>query len=309
MTGTKTSFEDFLSVVETGQNKTASLNSSTDGNILAKLAEELNGGGSAPTQEGEVKPADASQAAAPATVVGTTDAVASPQLTMAGGDVAAAAAGESPAPTKPARPITISANDGAEKTVETYGKSPAAVAAAAAGAGGSEKTAEQIQAESIGSMIADSFLDSLVKQAEQGQYQEAVVLLKEAGLLDNYENIDGLDGLDKVASQEEDFSALTKIANREEITHEDMIKAAHEYQVICAMDEEEELLEKEAALEEELEDEELLEKEAALVDAEARIVAREDAFELQKEASLVDSLMQDQAVVSAVAVLKDRGVL
>ena len=313
----KTSFDDFLSVVESGQTKTASLTSSTDGNILAKLAEQLSGKESAPTAEGQVTPAASTIEAASPAVVGATQAVETPQVALAGGNLEEAAAGEVPAATKPNQGIVVSANDGKTTTPTDLGKTPAAVAAAASEANGMGKTAEQEQADAIGSMIANSFLDTLVKEAQDGEYQEAFGILKEAGLLDDY----AVEGMNKTASQEEvGFYALEKIAASEDLTQDDIIAAAGELMKLAELEDEEEL-EKEAAYADEFE------KIAGEVEADARLEAQQYALELQKEAldeeaaelaemgdsmekeAAMGALMNDQEVVSAVAVLKDRGLI
>ena len=269
----KTSFDDFLSIVESGQTKTASLTSSADGNILAKIAAELEGksgevapgavasnatavqGGMPPAAEGQVVPAASTIAAANPAVVGQTEGVQGTQLALAGANPAEAVKGEMPAPAKPNQGVVISANDGVVTTSNQLGKTPQAVAAGAANTSGDGagaiKTAEQQYADQMGAMIADSFLDSLQKQAHLGEYQEAAVFLKEAGLLDGYE----VEGMDKTAGQDYDpfeFETLEKIAANEELTYDDMVKAAEEYSILLATEEQEEM-DKQAELEDTME--------------------------------------------------------
>ena len=302
----KASFDDFISIAESGQTKTASLMNSADNGILAKLAEEL---------EGTIIPAASSIAGGNPAVLQQIEDAADIGLAMIGGNAEEAAAGEIPAQAIPNQGVVISAGDGEVTDANNFGRTPDAVASAAGDDSSTPAPAqtetEKVAAE-LGASIADSFYQSLVKQAEMEQYSEAVTMLKEAGLLDGYD----FDGMDKTAGQEgeDEFYALDKLANLEDMTYNDMIKAASELNALVELD----YLEKEAedygrqlahdyAAEIEQEDAEILEKEAALLQA-GYDQAIED-YNLSKEASDVEALMGNEDVVNAVAVLKANGVI
>jgi len=229
----KSSFEDYLNDVSSGQSKLASLGSTAGGGILAKLAAELDGAG-APVAEGQVTPANAPiTGAAPATVAAT-EGVAAPQLALAGADPQEAVQGEAAAPTKPNQGVVISAGDGTQTDANNLNKTPKAVAVAAgpgdstAAPASAPATEEEKTAAYLGEVIADSFLDSLIKQAEEGEYAQSLGILKEAGLLDGYDIVD--DAMDKTAGQYDydEELGLEKIANSEVLSHQDIINAASE---------------------------------------------------------------------------------
>lgn len=283
------SFENYMNIME-GQEKVASQTFSDNG-LLAKLAEELDStpSAAAPTTEGAVAPADSAIVAANPTIVGQTEAVQAPQLALAGGDAEEAAAGEVPAETKPNQGVVISAGDGESTDANKLGKTPAAIAAAVTPAATAPAAPETDKtAELLGEAIATSFLGSIVKEAEEAQYQEALVMLKEAGLLADYE-IAG-DEMAKEASQEDETLGLEKIANKEELTREDMIKAAGELVELAEIKAEEEAMAKEA--------EDYGRQAAHDYVASAKVE--------QTEQEKVAELRQDPEVMAAMAVLKSR---
>ena len=310
--GRKTSFDDHLSIIENGSTtKVASLNQR--GSILSKIAEELQAveegapaeapaeeaapmaapmAAPAPTAEGEVTPAASSVAGANPAVVGATDAVAAPQLALSGANPVEAMQGEIPAPTKPNEGVVISAADGDVTDANQLHKTEAAVIAALGGEEAAMKTAAQ--AEIIGTMIAESFVENIEKVAEDEEYTDALVLLKEAGLLDAYDILDDVDEYEKTASLETD--GLEKIANNEALSHDDIISAG--YQVAA-------ILEKEAA-DEEFEENIKLAYEAGIQDAVDYLIATQEDVE---EDEAVKQAMQDDEVMAAVQILQAKGLL
>lgn len=244
----KTRFDDHLSTIEAAHSKTASANQKTGaGNdLLTKLAEELGLGndkneaaaaaaagapeagaaggastetGAAPKAEGEVIPAASGVTGAAPAVAEATDAVAMPQVAMAGGVPAVAEVGSAPNPETVVMPI-ISAADGKAETATELHRTPEAVAAAA------EPTSkdESAEAEKIGKLIATSFQNTLEKSAQDQEFAEAIGILKEAGLLESYKIKD--EELTKTAEAHEGF--LEKIANNQPLTKDDIIGAAYE---------------------------------------------------------------------------------
>lgn len=320
----KTSFEDHLSVVEGEHSKTASARTSKGKeSLLDQLARELNFGHEktaeeasgtgvtaqgAPTAEGEKSPADASVAGAAPAVVTATDAVAVPQVVIAGGNPEEVAIGETPKETKPNEGVAISAGDGVVTDANNMHRTPEAVAAAAVGGGGEEGAASVVdeaktaEARQIGQIIARSFQNELEKIANDRQYSEALEILKEAGLLENYNIKD--QGISKTASYED--GCLEKIAENKNLSRQDIINAAIE------------LVE--------------FQKEAANVEEQARQHARDLVKQAQEEAEeekeegeeeekdeeeekeeegekKVASLLQDKSVVNAIKVLKAKNLL
>lgn len=315
------SLEDHLNIIVSGHSKTAGVKGDKAGaSLLDKLASELGlpeaektaaagiTAPAAPTAEGEVSPAESSVAGAAAPVVAATEAVTVPQMTIAGGNPAEAAAGEIPATTKPNEGLAISAGDGKVTDANNINKTPEAVAAAAMGGGGDEGSAAAIapekasavpenvktaaEAQQIGEMIAKSFQETLQKEAEAREYSEALGILKEAGLLEGYDIKD--EGMDKTASVIE--GSLEKLANKEGLSRAGVISAAVEYVE--------------------------LEKQAADADAQGR----EDAHalvglvqEIQKTAApeapvedgqeKIAALLKDPQVVESVKVLREKGVI
>ena len=200
--------EDFMNIVENSHQKTASAkNTRINGDLLSKLAQELEGegmesqvvaqdaaaaaagaGAAGAEAQGNVKPAASSVAGANPAVVGSTEVVAMPQVVAAGGNAAESAAGEMAAPVKPNEGLAISAADGKIVDVNTFGKVPAAAAAAAVNESemGPEKTAELNRAKEIGSTMADAYISRMEKHAADAQYGEALEYLESRGMLDNY---------------------------------------------------------------------------------------------------------------------------
>ena len=296
----QSSFEDHMGIISSAHNKTASAGSKSSSNLLEKIAQQLNlqGGHTklaegevtapgAPTAEGEVTPAASSVAGAAPAVVAATEAVAMPQAIIAGANPEESAAGEVPAATKPNEGLAISAGDGMITDANNFGRTPESVAMADQFGGAesgspmdAEKTAE---AKNIGIVIARSFQTELDKAASDRQYTEALEILKEAGLMDDYQIKD--QGLVKTASFEE--GGLDKIANNQAVSRNDIISAAIEYTE--------------------------LEKEAEYTEEIARQDAREYAASLNEENEAdqekIASAINDPQIVSAVQVLKNAGII
>ena len=334
------SFEDHLNIVESGQDKTASLG--RRGSILDRLAGELGfekeaEGGitapGAPTAEGEVSPAASSVAGANAAVVAATEAVATPQTTIAGGNPAEAAAGEIPAQTKPNEGLAISAGDGMITDANQLNRTPESVAAAAQYGGGDEGSASNpnpltassvpdqslgaektAEARKIGQMIAHSFQSHLEKQASDQEYTESLSILNDAGMLEGYNIKDP--GMSKQASFLPE-NCLEKLANMQPLSREEIVGAAVELiELEKDASEAAELGREDAheAVEEYVE----MQKEAA--DEQGRIDARNLAAHLVEQGEMeesikvaedaqVSALMQDPAVVNAVNTLKAKNLL
>ncbi len=315
------SFEDHMSVVDE-VHKVASSKDSSGGSLLTQIAEELNLNGqektaegaitapAAPAAEGEVSPAASSVAGAAPTVTAATDGVAVPQTAIAGGNEAEAQAGEVPAPTKPNEGLAISAGDNKVTDANNLHKTPEAVTAAAEGGGGDEGSAatpspekdgavpdqsigaeKTAEAEKIGQLIAESFQKTLEKQAADNEYAECVEILKEAGLLDGYEIKQ--EPMTKEASYEE--GGLKKLANKQPISRQELIGAAVEFVE----------LQKEAAVA----DEKGREDAHSLVKLVGEMQKNAGEEELTTDQEKVASALEDKEVVSAVKVLKAKGIL
>lgn len=340
-----------MNIVEAGQNKTASgeVKGDAKGNesLLDKLARELGvgeektaqagasaapegGAGAsvtapaAPAAEGAVEPAASSVAGAAAPVVAATEAVATPQTTIAGGNPAEAAAGETPAPTKPSEGVAISAGDGKVTDANLLHKTPAAVAAAASDTGGAAKTAEEktaeektmVEADKIGAKIAESFQNHLEKVAEDQEYTEALGILKEGGLLDTYNIKD--EGLTKEAS-EDTTDYLAKIADNQPLSRQDIIGAAYQTLEMEKQAEEAEEAGREDARnlvkfldaydqEKTAQDAQSTETKEASAEAKPTEAKPAEAKPTEGEEKLA-ALLKDENVVAAVKVLKEKNLL
>ena len=173
------SFEDFIKIASNDTVATANVDEST----LSKLAAMID--------EQAAVPAAASVVAATPEVVGATEAVLAPQVMIAGGNLEEAAAGEMPGAIKPNEGVVISASDGVATIANQFGKDPASVMAAAtpaeAPAAPIEKTASIIEAEEMGAAMAHSYVGELQKVAADAELVEATEILKEAGLLEDYD--------------------------------------------------------------------------------------------------------------------------
>lgn len=184
--------DDFISIVESSNTKTASSRTEKfNSSLITKLAEELTKGaeGGALPQANAV-PADSSVTTAAPAVVGTTDAVAQAQLVLAGANPAEPAKGEMPAPTKPNEGVIITDAAGKVTDANAIGKQPASVVAAAEPTskdGSVEKTAELQRAEEIGATMARSYVKELEKIAQERQYGEALEYLQSRGVLEGYD--------------------------------------------------------------------------------------------------------------------------
>jgi hypothetical protein len=226
----KRSMEDFMGIVEGGQNKTASARK-VGSSLLEKLANELamEGGEAAATTTASVQAVAAGKTgveAAPG-VVAATDAVTAAQLAAVGMDPAQQIAGEVPAQAV-AAPVVVSAMDGTAVGAAD-GKTQEASAAAAAGFSTTPseiKTASD--ADALGRQMARSFHSELSKIAQDNEYQDGLMFLKQAGMLDGYKLADA-DRLEKIASAEGSFETLEKIASMSgAITKADIITGAQE---------------------------------------------------------------------------------
>ena len=309
-------FEDHLSVVESAHSKTAGNREDNGDSLLGKIAQELglNKEAQAPVAEGEVSPAEASVAGAAEPVVSATEAVTMPQTTIAGGNPAESAAGEVPAATKTNEGVAISAGDGKVTDANNLHKTPEAVAAAAQDGGGDEgsaaepspekasqmpdqaldgtKTAEAVK---IGQLIARSFQESLEKQAADAEYAEAFGILKEAGFLEGYEVKE--QPMTKEASYEE--GALEKLANGNPLSKKEVVNAAVEFIGI----------QKEAEYAEEKGREDARELVSAVAEIQKNASDEEEEEEEENEQAKIAAAINDEEVVSAVKILKNKGIL
>jgi hypothetical protein len=328
----KATFEDHMTMVSQGHQKTAAANGGkVSGNLLDKLAAELNleaakdsaaakgeaateaAQKDAPKSEGQKTPADSSVSGANEAVVAATDAVALPQVTAQGGNVAQVIAGEIPAASKPAE-VEISDAAGTNIDQNSFGKTPEAVAAAARGAGGAGETgalssaAASVdtakEAEFIGAKIAESFQKTLAKTASDSEFSECLAFVKEAGLLEGYQ-IKVPAGIEKTAEVKTGF--LDKIASRQPLSREDIIGAAYEYQAFekAAADADAEGREEAHALVELLtkvaeESEEKKDDEEEKTETEKKKEEEEEEGEEEK----VSSLLKNPKVVEAIRTLK-----
>jgi len=179
--------DDFINIVESSNTKTASAKTEKfNSSLITKLAEEL--AGSALPQANAV-PANSSVAGAAPAVVSTTEAVAIPQVVLAGGNPEESMAGEFPAPTKPNEGVIITDAAGRVTDANAISKDPAAVVAAAEPTnkeGSVEKTAELKRAEEIGATMARSYVAELEKIAQERNYSEALEYLQSRGVLEGY---------------------------------------------------------------------------------------------------------------------------
>jgi hypothetical protein len=219
------SFDDHLNLIS-GQQKTASQKPVVATNeFLQKLAEELGAPAPAPVASvatgGEVVNAAAPVVNAAPSVEAAVAAVADPQVAMAGGVPAIAEAGMAASPVKPSEAEVVTSGDGTAKSINEFGKTPDAAAAAA-----DESVVSNYDAEKTGALIAKSFVENLEKIAKKQEYTQALGILKEAGLLDKY-NIHDDGGLEKTASAPVDY--LEKIAKMQKLNHDDIIGAANQY--------------------------------------------------------------------------------
>jgi len=334
MESRKSRFEDHLNTIEAGYSKTAASRQKSDSgnNLLAKLAQELGlgddkneaakatasgapvaGAGSgetvtdpkAPAAEGEVIPAASGVTGASDAVSDATDAVAMPQVSLAGGVPAVMEAGSAPNPEVVVMPV-ISAADGVAQTATDLHRTAEAVVAAAEGGDAQEAT-------KIGKLIAKAFQDELQKSAKDQEYTEALEILKEAGLLEGYSIKNP--GLEKTASSE---GYLEKIASMQKLSKDDIIGAARELVEFNkqAADAEEQgreaarnLVELFQKVAEESKEKDEEDKEGDEEDGE-KGKEGEEGEEGEKEAHLkIASLLSDPKVVEAVKTLKAKNLL
>jgi hypothetical protein len=296
----KSSFEDHMRIVEGSHTKTASASKVTP-SLLDKLAAEMAGAVEAPAKAAVA--ADATVAEAAPAVVAATEAITVPQTTIAGGNEAEKVQGMQPAPSKPAAVII---GDGDKKVTDSqnFSKEPAAVAEAAKDTGGSEKTSSDKEAEEIGRTMARSYVDEMRKIAVDEQYSKSVEILKEAGLLDGYK-LD--ESLEKKASEE--TTGLDKIANKQPLTKEDMVKAANEYVELSKQAEEADAFGRQQAhvyfdnLVKQAQEEEMKESE----EEEKETAAQEKKEGKEKEEK--EKKASDSALEKAVSVLVKAGVI
>jgi len=327
----KSSFDDHMSTIEAAHSKTASVNqkASAGNELLAKLAAELGLGDdkneaaaataqgapeagapagestetdAAPKAEGEVVPAASGVTGAAPAVAAATDAVAMPQVAMAGGVPAVAEAGSAPNPEVVVMPV-ISAADGKAETANDLSRTPEAVAAAAEPTVKGDNSVEEKEAEKIGQLIAKSFQTSLEKSASDQEYSEALGILKEAGLLEGYNIKD--EGVEKTAGAKEGF--LEKIANMQQLTREDIVGAAYELVDFQKQAELADQSGREAAHEMV----ELLSKVAEGSEENQTATTEKPAETKEGETAQekVAGLLQDEEVVAAVKILKSKNLL
>jgi hypothetical protein len=195
--------EDFMKIVDTAHQKTASVKpSEMQNSVLQKLAAELEKGaegatGSLPSSG--ATPAGSTLQQAPAAAAAS-EAVVTTQVALSGGNPAEQAAGEVPAQAKPnigiiatdlagtivdpknlnIQPAAIAAQQKTAALVATPVATPAVVATPI------EKTAELQRAEEIGVAMAKAFIGGLEKEAADQEYNEAVEFLQSRGVLKNY---------------------------------------------------------------------------------------------------------------------------
>jgi len=284
MSRQKTSFDDHMNMIA-GSQKTASQKPvGNSPSLLQKLAEEL-GVGTTPVG-GQVADATSAVSAAAPAVEAATAAIADPQVAVAGGVPAVAAAGMVPAPVKPDEAQVVTSGDGTAKSINEFGKLPEAATAAA----GEDVVSnyDTASAEKVGELIAESFVRNLEKIAHRQEYIQALGILKEAGLLDAYVIKDA--GIEKTAAQEVD--CLTKIANKESLSHDNIITAAEQYiEFVKTAEEAEKKGEKDA--------DELVEKLNEAAEGEGEDLAEAAAAEAAA----------DPEVAKAVQILQDKGIL
>ena len=130
-----------------------------------------------------------------------------------------------PAAVKADEAQVVTSGDGTAKSINEFAKAPEAAAAAADQSVVSNYDSSVKQANQLGEMIAASFVANLEKIAKREEYTNALGILKEAGLLDGYKINDP--GMTKVAAQQVD--CLTKIANKESLSQEEIVVAANQY--------------------------------------------------------------------------------
>jgi len=319
MESRKTRFEDHVQTIESSHSKTASLNqkSKSGNDLLTKLAEELGlntaasdaasaAAGAAPTAEGEVLPAASTIAAANPAVEAATDAVAMPQVTMAGGTPVVMEAGSAPNPQQIINPV-ISAADGNLMTAQDLNRTPEAVAEAAQP---TAKGETEVEAEKIGRLIAKSFQETIEKAANDQEYSEALDMLKEAELLSGYNIKDS--GMTKTASYD---GFLEKIASNQPLTRDDIIGAAHELvefnkQASLAEEQGREAAQNLVELMQKVAEEATEEKEEKTEEEEKAEDESKEEEASEKEAQLkIASLLSDPNVVNAIKTLKNKNLL
>jgi hypothetical protein len=311
-------FEDHLSIVENGHQKVASKmlgkTEKENTSLLAKLAAELG----LPEKESESAAVEKTEAGAPVAegdraeagqdISSTSPEVAAqmagvedPQVAVAGGDPAMAAAGMAPHVVAPFGVSPMIATGEATMTMaQQLNKTPEAVAAGSRGAGGAQTGSldtaavaapEKAEAEKIGQLIAESFQKTLEKAAADQEYTEALNYLSANGLFEGFEIKDA--GMSKTASYEP--GALEKIANKQALTREDVINAAYEYSD----------LEKQAAEAEQQGREDA----HALVDFMSSMEKTGSENGEDSDQEKIAELMKDPGVVSAIKVLKAKNLL
>lgn len=315
----KSSFEDHIKIVESGQEKTASSKvKAEDKSFLDKLADELGLNSTekiateepsitapaAPKAEGEVQPAASSVAEAAPAVVAATDAVILPQTEIAGGNAAEAAAGEVPATTKPNEGVAVSAGDGVVTDANQLDRTPAAVALAAQNPFTGEVMGEKVAAEAdaIGKTIAISFQKHLEKISQDQEYTEALSILKEAELLEGYDIKDM--GLIKEAGTPVNY--LEKIANKIPLNRSDIIGAACQYVELAKEAEDAEAQGREDA-------QNLVAIVSDLVkqanETEKKPATTPEVKTASTEEEKIATLLKDVTVVSAIKTLKEKNLL
>jgi hypothetical protein len=166
--------DHFIQIVEGGQEKTASNNSSeVNSSLLDKLAAELG------AQDAAI-PAESPVTAANPAVASATDAVAVPQEVAAGAALGEKPAGEVKKPAKSDSP-TISSDASDVQTANEMNKEDAAIAEDIS------KTSSDVQyGRQVGKEMANAFYQEMEKRSFDEQYEYSRAILDEAGLLENY---------------------------------------------------------------------------------------------------------------------------
>lgn len=191
------SLDQFIKIVEDGQEKTSSnKNSEVTSSLLDKLAAELGAsesedeskndsnsmdmGDAGADAQGGVKPAATPITEANPAVTKATDAVAVPQEVASGSNPAEKPAGEVKKPAKSGGPI-ISSDASDAQDANTISKEEASVAEDI-----SKESADIQYGHQVGKAMADAFYGEMEKRSFDEQYQQARSILDEAGLLKNY---------------------------------------------------------------------------------------------------------------------------
>lgn len=288
----KKSLSDYVAFVEAGHTKIASTKTENiNDSLLSKIANEL------------VSAAGGSVAGANPAVDAAKDG-ADLAVVLAGGNPAVAAMGSMSNPAASPTNPTIGDAAGNVKDANTLNKDSMAAMDAV---GEAEKTAALKQAEEIGHAMARAFNEGLEKDAFDNSYRESLSFLADRGYLEGYDILDNA-GLDKTASiQVGAESILEKLANNQEMSHSDIIIAAHTIADLEKQAEDEGAAAGEADIEKAIEEaiEEAVENETPAVDEAAiEAAAAAAAEEIVSAQEKTSSLNKESELAQAVAILK-----